>query len=261
MNDLINTVCQGEEDKIQNSEMTSNLSASSTQPKLNELQQSSRNFSLCQMHYHICLYCEVIDSKSILFALDTLKNCIETNPNLFIKSLSTSGVKDLKNNDLLYLLARHRKSILGKGFSGELIQEYVNFYRGYTFLDIIISLCLNYARSFYSDADDTKFTEEEIDNNLQIQVKSLEILDIVAKNLITLVKESNSKGFSGYVADTLFKCKLQKVLLHCLLTSVRNFDDDMTFAEKVLFLNNFKLYDSNGRVPSHMEAFQTQLLR
>ncbi|GJQ78976.1 hypothetical protein Trydic_g138 [Trypoxylus dichotomus] len=221
------------------------------------------NFSkaacLYPMHQHMCLYGEVFDTNHVLYALKTLKNCLTANPQLFIKCSATAGLKDLKNNEILYLLARHRKSILGFGFGGDLTQEHVNFYRGYMFLDVIILICLNYARSYFFH-DDPNLIEEEISNNLQIQLKSLEILDIIVKNLINIVNE-NTKGFAVYIADMLMKCNLQKIVLHCLLTSVRNFDNEMTFAEEVLLYNNFKLYDNHKKVSEHVEGFQVQLLR
>lgn len=212
------------------------------------------------MHQHICLYCEVFDTNHVLYALKTLKNCLTANPQLFIKCSATAGLKDLKNSEIIYLLARHRKSILGFGFGGDLNQEHVNFYRGYMFLDVIILICLNYARSYFFHYDELNFIEEEISNNLQIQLKSLEILDIIVKNLINIVNENN-KGFAVYIADVLLKCNLQKIVLHCLLTSVRNFDNEMTFAEEVLLYNNFKLYDNHKKVSEHVEGFQVQLLR
>lgn len=223
------------------------------------IDQTFKNFTLLPLHHHLCLYKEVIDSNRILYALTTLRNCISVNPQLFIRSLITGGLKDMKNNEILQLLARHRKSLLGCGFAGELNFEYVNFYRGYRFLDVVVSICLNYARSFYPFLEDPRLTDVEINNNLQIQTRSLEILELLVKNLIQLVKE-NSKGFSGYIADTFHKCKLQKILLHCLLCSVKN-DDAVTFAEAILVANNFKLYESNKRVSRYVESFQIQLLR
>ncbi|KYB28372.1 protein dopey-1 homolog isoform X2 [Tribolium castaneum] len=221
---------------------------------------SSKNCVLYPIHSHICLYYEVFDSNQILYALQTLKNCILCNPQLFIKCLATSGVKDLKNNDVLNLLARHRKSVLGYSFSGKLNPEYLNFYRGYMFLDVVILICLNYARTFYPHLDDLNVTSEDLESNFKIQLESLEILDVIIRKLITMVSE-NSKGFASYIGDMLIKCKLQKVVLHCLLTSVRNFDEEMTFAEEVLLFNNFQLYDANHKVGDHVEAYQTRLLR
>ncbi|CAG9856404.1 unnamed protein product [Phyllotreta striolata] len=219
-----------------------------------------KNLVLYPIHSHLCLYYEIFDSNQIIYALHTLKSCINSNSQLFIKCLATSGMKDLKCNEILNLLARHRKSLLGYGFSGDLSADHTNFYRGYMFLDVIISICLNYSRTFFPFLDDSSLLTEEMNNNLKIQLESLDILNIVLKKLIIMVDE-NSKGFSSYIADLLVKCKLQKILLNCLLISVRNFDDEMTFAEEILAYNNFQLCDNNNRVGEHVEAYQIQILR
>lgn len=258
LNDIVNRVCDAVDRNSDSPTKISRPGDLDLKPKI--VDHNSKNFNIYPMHYHLCLYYEVFDSYQILYAFETLKSSILSNPQLFIRCLATSGLKDLRNNDILHLLARHRKSILGCTFGGELPQEHINFYRGYTFLDVLISICLNFARSFYPSLDDANLTAGEMGNNLKIQLVSLEVLDIIIRNLLTLVKE-NSKGFSSYIADMLLKCKLQKILLHCLLTSVRDFDEDLSFAEEVLLFNNFQLFDSNNKVGEHVEAFQTQMLR
>lgn len=222
--------------------------------------QTPKNLVLYPIHSHLCLYYEVFDSNQIIYALHTLKNCINSNQQLFIKCLATSGIKDLKNSEILNLLARHRKSLLGYGFSGELHTEHTNFYRGYMFLDVIISICLNYSRTFFPFLDDSSLLTDEMNNNLKIQLESLDILNTIMKKLIIMVEE-NSKGFPSYIADLLVKCKLQKILLNCLLISVRNFDEEMTFAEEILAYNNFQLCDNYNKVGEHVEAYQIQILR
>lgn len=253
LNEILNNVCNTVEKNTSPRPTDLDL-----KPKISD--HVSKHFNIFPMHYHLCLYCDVFDSNLILYALKTLKNCISCNPQLFIRCLATSGLKDLKNNDVLHLLARHRKSILGAAFAGELQHEHVNFYRGYMLLDAIISICLNYARSFYPCLDDPNLTHEEMSNNRKIQLLSLEILDLVIRNLLALVKE-NSRGFSSYIGDMLVKCKLQKVLLHCLLTSVRDFDEELSFAEEILLFNSFQLVGPDGKVGEHVEAFQMQLLK
>ncbi|XP_066256222.1 protein dopey-1 homolog isoform X2 [Euwallacea similis] len=222
---------------------------------------NSKNFDLYPIHSHMCLYYELFDSNQVIYALHTLKNCILVNPQLFIKCSATSGIKNLKSNDILYLLARHRKSLVGQGFVGDLSQEHVNFYRGYMFLDVILLICLNYARTFFPCFEDSTPMFDELEINTRIQLESLEILHTIVRNLITMIEENSNKGFASYIADLLVKCKIQKTLLHCVLTSVRNFDHDMTFAEDVLLFNNFQPCNSENRMGEHVEAFQIQLLR
>lgn len=225
-----------------------------------KMNQYSKNVVLFPIHSHLCLYYDLFDSNQVLYAMQILKNCILSSPQLFMKCLATSGIKNLRNNEILYLLARHRKSLLGYGFSGELTNEHLNFYRGYMFLDVIILICLNYTRTFYPFLNDPSLTPEEIKNNLKIQLDSLEILDVIIKNLKILAEE-NSKGFSSYIADLLAKCKLQKILLNCLLTSVRSSDEDITFADEILAFNEFQFCDKNKKVGEHVEAFQVRILR
>lgn len=252
LNKIIDEVCRREETPGRPTDLD-------LKNKINT--SNSKNFDLYPIHSHICLYYELFDSNQVMYALQTLKNCILVNPKLFIKCSATSGIKILKDNCILHLLARHRKSLLGQGFNGELNQEHINFYRGYMFLDVILSICLNYARTFFPFLEDATPMADELETNTKIQLESLEILYAIVKNLTSLVKENSNKGFANYIGDLLVKCKIQKTLLHCLLTSVRNFDDDMTFAEDVLLFNNFRLCNSENRMSEYVEAFQIQLLR
>nr|CAI5827121.1 unnamed protein product [Callosobruchus analis] len=254
LNSIIDRVCcEASSDHLDGLQRPQELDL---KPKIN----AARNIVLYPIHSHMCLYYEIFDSNQVLYALRTLRNCILADCHLFIKCSATSGIKNLRNNEILYLLARHRKSMLGFGFTGDLNTDYVNFYRGYTFLDVIITVCLNYARTFYPFMDESSIMIDEINNNLKIQLESLEILDIIVKKLSAMVAE-NSKGLCSYVGDLLLKCKLQKILLNCLLTSVRNFDEEMTFAEEILAFNRFQLSDNSGGFGEQVEGFQTQILR
>lgn len=264
LNDIIDNVCRDVEESSNNNNLNKNKKIDrpielDVKPKM-PIDQSSKNFIIYPVHQHICLYYEVFETDQVLYAFRSLKGCLSSNPEVFIKCLATSGIKDLKNCQILHLLARHRKSIQGTGFCGDINQEHLNFYRGYTFLDVILTVCLNYIRTYFPALDDERLTNDEIENNFLVQLECLEILEIIISNLITIVNE-NTKGFAGYIADTLLKCMVQKILLHCLFTTVKNFYEDLSFAEELLLFNGFKLYDHNKRVSDHVEAFQIQLLR
>lgn len=258
MEDILDKVYNIKEEKRVENENKARKKEINMKAKIND--KVNKPVNIYTIHHHMLLYCDVFDSNLVLYAFSTLKNSILTNPRLFISCLATTGLQSSNNAEILHLLGRHRKSIFGLGFTGDLNLEYINFYRGFMFLEILLSICLNYARSFYPNLDNSKLTDTEINNNLKIQLASLDLLDIIVKNLITLVNE-NAKGFSCYIGDMLSKCKLQKILLHCLLTSVRNFDSEMTFAEDILLFNHFQLYDSHKKVSAHVEAYQIQLLR
>lgn len=228
----------------------------------NDVKKNSTQSRLYPIHSHICLYYDVFDSDQVIYALQTLKRCVCVDPHQFIKCASTGSVTNIKNSEIVNLLARHRKSLLGYGFDGDLSQEYLSFYRGWMFLEVVVAVCVDFSRSFYPFPDDdvmVKLATRDLRNNVKIQLESLDILDLLVRHLVVMVTE-NGKGFSNYIADMLVKCKLQNVVLHCLLTSVRNFDDDMTFAEEVLLFNNFQLYNGQ-KVGENVEAYQIQLLR
>lgn len=258
LDDIIEDVCSIHEEKSMKN-IKKNLPSRKKFDNKTKI-KIDKPFNIYAIHHHILLYCDVFDSNMVLYAFHTLKNNILTNPRLFITCLATNGLQSTNNTDLLHLLAKHRKSVLGFGYSGDLTNEHINFYRGFMFLEVLVTVCLNYARSYYPNLDNTRLNDDEIQNNLKIHLASLDLLDLIVKNLIILVNE-NAKGFSSYIGDMLSKCKLQKIMLHCLLTSVRNFDSEMTFAEEILLFNKFQLYDVQKRISEHMEAYQIQLLR
>lgn len=56
---------------------------------------------------------------------------------------------------------------------------------------------------------------------LKVQLASAELLMLICSELIYIVRDSG-KGFACYIADLLSRCKVQKVVLHCVLSSVYN---------------------------------------
>ena len=99
----------------------------------------------------------------------------------------------------------------------------------------------------------------------------MELLTLIFSELIPIVRDSG-KGFSCYIIDLLQKCKVQKVALHCLVSSVlsmksaqKEYDEVFTFTEEIMLFNDPVLeVDSNKckyRASDHTEAFQIQLLR
>lgn len=57
--------------------------------------------------------------------------------------------------------------------------------------------------------------------HIKVQLASAEILMLICSELIYIVRDSG-KGFACYIADLLSRCKVQKVVLHCVLSSVYN---------------------------------------
>ena len=83
------------------------------------------------LHSHLLLYTQVSDSKQILYTLQCIKNILQSNPRLCIAMLSTTGLNNSASSasanssrsfQIQTLLARHRKSVYGEGFVGDLSQ-------------------------------------------------------------------------------------------------------------------------------------------
>ncbi|XP_020283145.1 protein dopey-1 homolog isoform X2 [Pseudomyrmex gracilis] len=248
-------------------------------PKSEETSQQNtkadRNVGLGvhNLHSHMLLYCGVYDSARTLYALCTLRNELLTNMRMFLCCAATTGVTNAtKNTALLNLLARHRKSVFGRNFHGDIANtEFIAAYRSSMYLEVLISVCLYFARSYYPNLGQMRLTYEEIAGNRQVQLASAELLTLIFSELIPIVRDSG-KGFSCYIVDLLTKCKVQKVALHCLVSSVMSMknahkenQDVSTFTEEIVLFNDpFVDNDVNKckyRASDHTEAFQIQLLR
>ncbi|KAH0955706.1 hypothetical protein HN011_002395 [Eciton burchellii] len=239
--------------------------------------KTKRNIGLGvhNLHSHMLLYCGVYDSARTLYALRTLRNELLTNTRMFLCSAATTGVTNAtKNTALLNLLARHRKSIFGRNFHGDIANtEFAAAYRSSMYLEVLISICLYFARSYYPNLGQMRLTYEEIAGNRQVQLASAELLTLIFSELIPIVRDSG-KGFSCYIVDLLTKCKVQKVALHCLVSSVmvmknahKENEDVFTFTEEIVLFNdpfidvNNDINKCRYRASDHTEAFQIQLLR
>lgn len=243
-----------------------------------------------QFHSHMLLYCGVYDSHRTLYALSSLRSILLTNARMFLCAAATTGLSNVpRSSCLLALLARHRKSVFGRSFHGDNAVsngEFGTTYRSSMYLEVLISVCLYFARSYYPNLGQMRLTQEEIAGNRQVQLASAELLMLICSELIYIVRDSG-KGFACYIADLLSRCKVQKVVLHCVLSSVYNMKtiansqkvdsaksvsaeeqpQQRTFTEEIVYFND-PVMESNENVgrckyrgSDHSEGFQIQLLR
>ncbi|CDQ64753.1 unnamed protein product [Oncorhynchus mykiss] len=96
-------------------------------------------------------------------------------------------------------------------------ESHSHSFRSAMFLEIIISLCLYFLRSYYSAHVGTAATD--LAGNRAMQLTSLEVLTLLFSEL-SKVTGGSAKGFASFISDVLSKCKVQKVVLHCLLSSI-----------------------------------------
>jgi len=218
------------------------------------------------IHSHLLLYCGVYAVQRTLYAFCTLTNMLKTNARALLCAAATTSVP--AKSQILKLLSRHRKSMFGRGFHGEIDMTGIPYNRGGSmYLELLISICLYYIRSYYPNLGQSKITQEDIAGNRQVQMSSVELLSLICWELSGIVRDSG-RGLACYLAELLARCKAQKVALHCLLSSVlENSGPESkatSFTAEILSFNNHDPTDQGaveGRMNRESEAFQALLLR
>ncbi|MGH0139149.1 UNVERIFIED_CONTAM: hypothetical protein FKN15_057973 [Acipenser sinensis] len=179
------------------------------------------SFNIHPLYQHLLLYLQVYDSSRALHALSALSAMLKANPVGFVSAISTTSVNNTYTPQLSLmqnLLARHRVSVMGKDFYSNIpVDSHSHVFRSSMFIEIIISLCLYFLRSYYPNH--LAASEQDLSGNRNMQIMSIEVLTLLFTEL-TKVTEASAKGFASFISDVLSKCKVQKVVLHCLLSSI-----------------------------------------
>ncbi|XP_062952755.1 protein dopey-1 [Cynocephalus volans] len=182
--------------------------------------RKSPNFNIHPLYQHVLLYLQLYDSSRTLYAFSAIKAILKTNPIAFVNAISTTSVNNAYTPQLSLLqnlLARHRISVMGKDFYSHIPVDSNHNFRSSMYIEILISLCLYYMRSHYPTH--VKVTAQDLIGNRNMQMMSIEILTLLFTELEKVI-ESSAKGFPSFISDMLSKCKVQKVILHCLLSSI-----------------------------------------
>ncbi|XP_071469337.1 protein DOP1A isoform X3 [Marmota flaviventris] len=182
--------------------------------------RKSPNFNIHPLYQHVLLYLQLYDSSRTLYAFSAIKAILKTNPVAFVNAISTTSVNNAYTPQLSLLqnlLARHRISVMGKDFYSHIPVDSNHNFRSSMYIEILISLCLYYMRSHYPTH--VKVTAQDLIGNRNMQMMSIEILTLLFTELAKVI-ESSAKGFPSFISDMLSKCKVQKVILHCLLSSI-----------------------------------------
>uniref|UniRef100_A0A8C7WA62 DOP1 leucine zipper like protein A n=1 Tax=Oncorhynchus mykiss TaxID=8022 RepID=A0A8C7WA62_ONCMY len=182
---------------------------------------SPPQFNIHPLYQHVLLYLQLYDSSRTLHALSAIAAMLRAAPSDFVDAISTTSINNTYTPQLSLLqnlLARHRVSVMGKDFYCPISQDsHSHSFRSAMFLEIIISLCLYFLRSYYSAHVGTAATD--LAGNRAMQLTSLEVLTLLFSEL-SKVTGGSAKGFASFISDVLSKCKVQKVVLHCLLSSI-----------------------------------------
>ncbi|KAM4865719.1 protein DOP1A isoform 1-T1 [Thomomys bottae] len=182
--------------------------------------RKSPSFNIHPLYQHVLLYLQLYDSSRTLYAFSAIKAILKTNPVSFVNAISTTSVNNAYTPQLSLLqnlLARHRISVMGKDFYSHIPVDSNHNFRSSMYIEILISLCLYYMRSHYPTH--VKVSTQDLIGNRNMQMMSIEILTLLFTELAKVI-ESSAKGFPSFISDMLSKCKVQKVILHCLLSSI-----------------------------------------
>lgn len=178
-------------------------------------------FNIHPLYQHVLLYLQLYDSSRALHALSAVAAMLRAAPSGFVSAISTTSINNTYTPQLSLLqnlLARHRVSVMGKDFYCPIPQDsHSHTFRSAMYLEIIISLCLYYLRSYYSSH--VTAGPQDLAGNRAMQLTSVEVLTLLFSEL-GKVTGGSAKGFASFISDVLSKCKVQKVVLHCLLSSI-----------------------------------------
>ncbi|XP_036411868.1 protein dopey-1 isoform X2 [Colossoma macropomum] len=182
---------------------------------------SPARFNVHPLYQHVLLYLQLYDSSRTLHALSAVAAMLRTAPAGFVSAISTTSINNTYTPQLSLLqnlLARHRVSVMGKDFYCPIPQDsHSHSFRSAMYLEIVISLCLYFLRSYYSAH--VAATSQDLAGNRAMQLTSVEVLTLLFCELAKATGGS-AKGFASFISDVLSKCKVQKVTLHCLLSSI-----------------------------------------
>lgn len=88
-----------------------NDSKETSKPKLPDADSLSttgpKNLTIHALHSHLLLYCQVCDSRRILYTMNCIKNVIVTNPRLSICTLSTTNLSSAGSPRNQQIQVRH----------------------------------------------------------------------------------------------------------------------------------------------------------
>ncbi|KAF7656791.1 hypothetical protein LDENG_00036360 [Lucifuga dentata] len=178
-------------------------------------------FNIHPLYQHVLLYLQLYDSSRALHALSAIAAMLRAAPSGFVNAISTTSINNTYTPQLSLLqnlLARHRVSVMGKDFYCPIPQDsHSHSFRSAMYLETIISLCLYFLRSYYSAH--VAAGPQDLAGNRAMQLTSVEVLTLLFSELAKVMGGS-AKGFASFISDVLSKCKVQKVVLHFLLSSI-----------------------------------------
>uniref|UniRef100_A0A0K8T476 Protein dopey-1 n=2 Tax=Lygus hesperus TaxID=30085 RepID=A0A0K8T476_LYGHE len=216
---------------------------------------TSHSSGVDTLHSHMLLYRNRYDADGALYCLETLRNILLQQPRAFLVSSSTTGL--VSRSPILKLLARHKKSLFGRGFSGDLEETSI---RSSMYLEVMMMVCLYYLRSYYPNLETLKLAHKDVVENKEVQISSAEVLTLLCSELIRIIRES-SRSLACYLSDLFSRLKLYKVVLHTVITSLHHQKyNSPIFTHQVLKFNE-GFDNSRERMSQHSETLLKQQIK
>ena len=104
-----------------------------------------------------------------------------------------------------------------------------------------------------------KVTHGDTEGSVQVQMASVDLLTSIVWQLVDVVKE-NGASFGTYISDMFSRCKVQKALLHCLVSTLYyRTGSSAASAQSDTESAEFAANPASG--PSEDRTFQVKLLR
>ncbi|CAG0914057.1 unnamed protein product [Notodromas monacha] len=155
----------------------------------------------------------------VKYALTLMQAAVMTHPNSVLRGLVSTNLSSAHSpraNELQKLLARHKRSMRGLAFAGKLSgQEASSVQRGITLFEILVFSCLSFIRSCLAVGNDGC----DVIWNSEVRLAAVDLLTVTFLETLDLVR-ANGRGFASFIVDMLLRCKVQKIVLRSLASSV-----------------------------------------
>lgn len=186
-----------------------------------------------EMHTHMLLYGEsgkVVDLARAETAFRILTALLAprgaTGNRMLLNCLVSSGTttsptpsESSAEHSLVELMQRHVRAILGQHFWSAPASDEEK-HKHITLLELLITISLHFLRSYFLNSPISPVTEADLASLWKCKISALEFLCELFRELSAMLNEHESKQFVQFVQTILNRSKLQKCLLHLLLTAV-----------------------------------------
>ena len=164
-----------------------------------EAGRGEERLSVQPLHSHLLLYCGQVDTRAALHSLACLADIVAVHPRLAVSCLATTSVASpalARSPSLVHLLARHRRAVLGRAFSSSLPHDATAAYRSSMLVEVVVSLCLYYLRSYYPALPG--LGEQEVRGNRELQLAAVGLLaQVLRLLLLSLLSSGDQRACLG----------------------------------------------------------------